>query len=538
MSLNARICMTTVIDVPSAQKQLIASLVTVLDKPGCRVRLFETHISWVLVAGEYAYKLKKAVRFDFLDFSSLDARRFYCEEELRLNRRLAPQLYLEVVGITGTVAHPVIGGAGVAIEYAVRLRAFEQEALWSYRIESDLVTPEEADALAMKIARFHHAARFAPSRCSWGSVATLQGIAAANLRAICGLARNAEQGRNLLDLTDWIMAQHRKLHGTFHQRKLRGFIRECHGDLHVRNILTQSGSVEVFDCIEFNESLRWIDVMNDIAFICMDLEFHARADLAARILNQYLEVTGDYEGVPVLRYYEVQRALTRCKVALLQAAQSGAGAQDARACKREGLKYLASAVKSIKRRRPAIMITHGYSGSGKSSFSRCLVGLTGAICLRSDLERKRIAGIDRSSRAGVAPGSDLYGAHSTRMTYERLHILCRHLIESGWPVIIDAAFLKIEQRHLFEHLAADLRVPFFIFDIHAAESTIRSRLIMREKGDQDPSDAGIAVLARQLADSEPLSDEETRHVVAVDLESGLSNSRMRKICAPVLKLLC
>lgn len=184
------------------------------------------------------------------------------------------------------------------------------------------------------------------------------------------------------------------------------------------------------------------------------------------------------------------------------------------------------------------MITHGYSGSGKSSFSRCLVGLTGAICLRSDLERKRIAGIDRSSRAGVAPGSDLYGAHSTRMTYERLHILCRHLIESGWPVIIDAAFLKIEQRHLFEHLAADLRVPFFIFDIHAAESTIRSRLIMREKGDQDPSDAGIAVLARQLADSEPLSDEETRHVVAVDLESGLSNSRMRKICAPVLKLLC
>jgi aminoglycoside phosphotransferase family enzyme/predicted kinase len=527
----------SVIDVPSTQKQLIASLVATLEKPGHRVRLFETHISWVLVSGEYAYKLKKAVRFDFLDFSTLDARRFYCEEELRLNRRLAPQLYLEVVGITGTVRHPVIGGIGVPIEYAVRLRAFEQEALWSYRIASELVTPEEADALAIKIARFHQAARVAPSQASWGSVATLQGIAAANLRAICGLARNAEQGRNLHDLTDWITAQHRKLHGTFHQRKLRGFIRECHGDLHVRNILTQSGRVEVFDCIEFNESLRWIDVMNEIAFICMDLQFHARTDLAARILNQYLEVTGDYEGIPVLRYYEVQRALTRCKVALLQAGQAGADARDSRACKREGLKYLACAAKSIKRRRLAIMITHGYSGSGKSSFSRCLVGLTGAICLRSDVERKRIAGIDRNSRAGTAPGSDLYGAHSTRLTYERLHTLSRHLIESGWPVIVDAAFLKIEQRRLFEHLAADLRVPFFIFDIHATEPTIRTRLMMREKDDRDPSDSGIGVLARQLADSEPLSDEETKHVVAVDLESGLSNTRIRKICDPVLKLL-
>jgi aminoglycoside phosphotransferase family enzyme/predicted kinase len=516
-------------DVPSAQKELIASLATALQNQDGQFQLFETHISWVLVSGEIAYKFKKAVRFDFVDYSTLDARHLYCREELRLNRRLASQLYLDFVKITGTPRHPVIGGSGSPIEYAIRMRAFAQEALWEYRIGKGLVSGDEADALAIKLARFHQAVSVAPIQSSWGSSATLQKIAAANLDAVAGFMKNRQAERAIPELTEWITAEQKKLHGTFSKRKALGFIRECHGDLHIRNILTLNGQVEVFDCIEFNDSLRWIDVMNDIAFLCMDLKFHQRPDLAARIRNQYLALTGDHEGLAVLRYYEVQRALTRCKVAFLKAEQPGSEIKRAGFDEREAMAYLAYAIESINKERPAIMITHGYSGSGKSFFSARVVELVGAIQLRSDVERKRMA--------GIAPGTALYSTHFTRRTYQRLRALTRRVVEAGWPVIVDAAFLKMEQRRLFQNLAGDLGVPFFIFDIHASELTLRTRIVSREKEARDPSDAGLEVLARQVSESEPLTADETGHAIPVNLEFEPDASRVRNICGPVLKAL-
>jgi aminoglycoside phosphotransferase family enzyme/predicted kinase len=519
------------------QRKLIWSLAIALEEEGPEVQFFETHLSWVIVTERFAYKFKKSVQFDFVDFSTLDARHFYCREELRLNHRLAPDLYLGVVSITGSRARPLIDAPGVPIEYAVKMHTFSQHALWSHRIKAGCISENEVDALAGKIARFHSAAAAAGSDSAWGTPNALKAIADDNLATIAPLVNGAEEKNQIREISLWQSALQQKLFGTFENRKTHGLIKECHGDLHGGNILTIDDRVEVFDCIEFNESLRWIDVINDIAFIYMDLQFQERHDLAARLLNQYLEITGDYEGVIVLRYYLVQRALVRCKVALLRAEQLRADAQEATSHQRQAAQYLSLAAKSIRRAPAAIMITHGYSGSGKSTLAKYLVELFGAVRIRSDVERKRMHGLAAVSRATAAPDAGLYAASATQMTYGGLCILARHVVESGMPVIVDAAFLKREQRELFEDLAHALRVPFFIFELRASEATIKERITARAQLGQDASDAGLAVLAHQIAQHDPLSEDELKRSIAVDSECDLDRETVRKIADPVVRVL-
>lgn len=509
----------------SDQAHIVNALAAALEKDGTPVQRFETHISWVLVAGKYAYKLKKAVHFDFVDFSTLDARHFFCREELRLNRRLAPDIYLDVVAITGSPDRPAIDGAGSVIEYAVRMHAFEQQALWSYRIPHRLLSSHEIDDFAAKIARFHQSAAPAPDNSAWGMPVVLQATADNNLDQIRDLVDGDDGKRRLAGLQAWDGAQRRTLNDAFLRRKALGFVRECHGDLHGGNILTIDGRAEAFDCIEFNDALRWIDVMNDIAFTCMDLRFQGRGDLAARFLNRYLEQTGDHEGLPVLRYYEIQRALVRCKVALLRERQLAGDARGGR----QGYAYLEYALSRIKPKPAALMITHGYSGSGKSTFAERVVELVGAVQLRSDVERKRMHGLAATARMAAAPGGGLYDRDTTRLTYERLLERARQVIEAGWPAIVDAAFLKAEQRLAFAELASESGVPFFIFDIRADVATMRSRIASRQKRGRDASDAGLEVLARQLASDDPLTDEEGRHVIPVDTENGLDQAAVRRL---------
>lgn len=505
------------------QRTLIASLSAALQKTRGAVELFETHLSWVLVAGGFAYKFKKAVRFDFVDFSTLELRHFFCREELRLNMRLAPDIYLDVVAVAGLPEQPVLGGPGRPIEYAVKMRAFEQQALWSYRLRKGLITPGEADRLAERLGRFHESA--APADSRWCTPASLQAIADDTLEQIERSVQHAQDQRHAADLHQWEVRQREHLHGLFEERNAIGAVRECHGDLHGGNLLTMGGEVEAFDCIEFNDSLRWIDVMNDIAFVCMDLRFRQRPDLAARFLSRYLEHTGDYGGLPVLRYYEVHRALIRCKVALLRVAQIG-DTNEAASARREGSAYLAFAAARIAAPRPMLMIMHGFSGSGKSTFAECAVEAFDAIRLRSDVERKRMHGMSATARAGV----DLYRTDASWRTYERLRELAVQAVRAGWPVVVDASFLKGEQRLAFRTLAEQLGVPFRIFDIRASEAVMKARIAARERLAQDASDAGLAVLVQQLVHHEPLSADEMRHVIAVDFDADQDQDAVRKLC--------
>lgn len=518
--------------VAETQSRLIESLADLLQREERSVQLFETHISWVLVTADIAYKFKKALRYAFLDFSTLSARHHYCMEELRLNRRFSPMLYLDLVCITGTPEAPSIAGAGAAIEYGVKMRAFPQSALWSHRLAIEAITAAEVDALASKVAQFHKLAAVAPSDSAWGSPDAIRRTADENLSDIAALA-TTDSAKAIGDVIAWQAEQCGRLAAAFDSRKRRGFIRECHADLHSANILTLRGEVCVFDCLEFNESLRWIDVIDDLSFTCMDLAYRQRRDLAARLLNQYLELTGDYEGLGVLRFYRTERALVRCKVALLRETQERRGDPGASDPMNESQRYLRCALESAWRCPAAVVIMHGFSGSGKSTLARHVVELFGAVALRSDVERKRMLGLGPTAKAGAAPDEGAYDCSTTQRTYCKLHQLARLVVDAGFPVVVDAAFLKRPQRELFNDLATELGVPFFILNMETDEGKMRERIISRSTRGQDPSDAGPETLAHQLATYDRLAEHEQKDVIDFSGEWGIHDDIVQSTLAPV-----
>ncbi len=270
---------------------------------GASVRMLETHISYVLLTGTHAYKIKKAVDFGFLDFTTLAARRFFCEEELRLNRRLAPALYLDVVPITGSIAAPVLGGSGRAIEYAVKMREFPQGDLASVLLERGELGAADVDSLAAKVAAFHGAIDVADAAGSFGTADGILRLAQRNFAEIAPLLGTEAERGWMEAIQSWTEREHTSRRSDFERRRAQGFVRECHGDLHLGNIARIDGELVIFDCIEFNEEMRWIDVMSEVAFTVMDLEDRGHAGLAHRFLNAYLERTGDYAGLGVLTFY-------------------------------------------------------------------------------------------------------------------------------------------------------------------------------------------------------------------------------------------
>jgi aminoglycoside phosphotransferase family enzyme/predicted kinase len=469
--------------------------------------VIETHISYVLLAGAFAYKIKKAVRFEFLDFTTLAQRRFFCHEELRLNRRLAPLIYLDVVPISGTMDAPVFGGDGVAIEYAVKMRQFDQAGLLSRVIERDELTSAVIDALAREVAAFHTKAPRASTDLQYAQSGHVRQLARDNFTQMRSAPHDAHDGSNLERLHEWTESEGARLTEALDRRRHDGFVRECHGDLHLGNIALIDGRITLFDCLEFNPSMRWSDVMSDVAFLVMDLHDRNRPDLAARFLSAYLEDTSDYEGLTVLPFYIVYRALVRAKVASMRLAQP-ASRDERAAVLGQYRTYLDLAVHQSERRRPSIVITHGVTGSGKTVRSQALVESMGAVRVRSDVERKRLFGLDANARSESPIGGGLYTDDASRRTYARLTALARTIAAAGFTAVLDAAFLKREQRDLVRKVANDLDVPFIIADCSAPAAALKERVSRRFEANNDASEATLAVLERQLASDEPLAPDE------------------------------
>jgi len=480
-------------------------LVTALGLP-----IVETHISYVLLGGTFAYKVKKAVNLEFLDFTTLDARRFYCQEELRLNRRLAPSIYLDVVPVTGAAGSPSLEGQGTPIEYAVKMRQFDQDGLLSRVLARDELTSALVDAIAAEVASFHGRAARAGADLPHGRPDGVVAPARQNFNQMFDALVDDGDRETLERLRAWTEEEAVRCRPVFEARNRDGFVRECHGDLHLGNIALIDGRVTLFDCIEFNPSMRWIDVMSDVAFLVMDLRERKRPDLAARFLNAYLEATGDYGGLAVLRFYVTYRALVRAKIAALRAAQTDGGERQQLAG--ECRTYLALAADATEDRRASLFITHGVTGSGKTTRAQAVVDSAGAIRIRSDVERKRLQGLHASDATGSALNEGAYSGEVTRLTYERLAALARAVLAAGYTVIVDAAFLQRWQRDRLRDVARELGVAFTIADCSVPEPILRERVMRRieagVKGSRDASEATIDVLEYQLAHAEPLSSEE------------------------------
>lgn len=493
------------------QETLIAVLQGKLGQPVDRL---ETHISWVLLAGDYAYKIKKAVDLGFLDFSTLEKRRFYCAEELRLNRRLAPDLYLEVVPIAGSADHPVLDGPGPAVEYAVKMRRFPQSCLLDQVLLRGELTPETIDAIARRIADFHGRTAIAGNESPFGTPERAHLPVAENFAQIRPRLRDKEDLIRLDKLERWSEREYQARFDTLAARKAHGFIRECHGDLHLGNMALLDGEAVPFDCIEFSDNLRWIDVISEAAFLAMDLQDRGRPDLARRFLNAYLEQTGDYEGLEVLRYYLVYRAMVRAKVACIRAGQEKLTAGHWTQY-RNHIELAAGFTRPLQ---PFLAITHGLSGSGKTTVAQSLLEAVNLFRVRSDVERKRLYGLKPEARSGAGTGEGMYSPEAGERTYRRLAEVARGIVQSGYPAIVDAAFLKRRERAAFRELAQELNVPFVILDVTAPETLLRERVKQRMQHGRDASEAGIAVLENQLRNSEALDGSELAATIGVDTE--------------------
>lgn len=484
-----------------------------------RVALLQTHISCILLAGDFAYKIKKPVNLGFLDFSTLTARRRYCEEELRLNRRTAPGLYLDVVAIGGSTSAPVIGGSP-AIEYAVKMQRFEQDDLLDRMARRGALSRQHVDALARNLAAFHARIERAGTQGAFGSAQRILAAALQNFEQMLPLVDATADVARLARLRDWTTREQASLAAVFDARQREGWVRECHGDLHLGNIALLQGVPTPFDGIEFNPDFRWIDVISEVAFLVMDLLDHQLPRLAFRFLNAYLECTGDYAGLRVLRFYLVYRALVRAKVSCLRAQQAGMAARQTSAVQREYRQHLHLAERLAIPAHAAVLIMQGVSGSGKSTAAKALLEALGAVRLRSDVERRRLFGIPAGARSGSGLDADLYAPGASERTYARLAELARAVLAAHYPVIVDAAFLKRAQREDFAGLARAAEANFCIAACSAPAAVLRARLASREREARDASEAGLAVLERQLATEEPLAQDEAGYTLMLDAAHG------------------
>lgn len=494
------------------QSELIASLLKpeAYSHPVASLELIETHISWVILTGTFAYKIKKSVKLDFLDFSTLRQRRHYCEEELRLNRRMAPQLYLDVVPICGSDKNPQVGGGSKAIEYALKMHQFPQSAQLDRQLDAGLLSESDMFSLAERIAAYHHDAVMLDFISDQEAVRQVSTPQLENFPPIDSVTDMRTTHR----VRAWTTQSLRDLEQTLIERHKNGYVRECHGDLHLANLVRLPSGIVAFDCVEFSAALRNIDVISDVAFLAMDLVARARQDLAGIFVNRYLECTGDYSGMSVFGLYFVYHCMIRAKVAAVRSSERHEAA--GRVHDIEQLKhYLAVAVRWIKRLPPIVVGMHGFSGSGKTWLSTQLMSELPAIRVRSDIERKRGLDLAETASSESQPGRGAYTARARADVYELMLEKIDGLIEAGFSVIADASFLAHTHRQLLQAVANRSDVALVWIAASADNDELVRRLRHRAAVRDDASEADTGVLDYQYKHADPLTAEELKHTVFV-----------------------
>lgn len=504
----------------------------VFNHPTKDFKILETHISWVILTGDFAYKIKKSVTFEFVDFSSLEKRLYYCHEELRLNQILCPNLYINVCPIVKKDNHFYINcnhdndnsddDNYIVIDYAIKMKQFDQNTLLNHSLQNNVKDINEQydlmDDLAQQLAKFHSLTDLAPKERSFGDLASILEPLQANFETIASIKPTDS---SLRALKSHSIQEFEKLKSTFLERKENNFIRDCHGDLHLGNLFLDksiSNHINIFDRIEFNLNFRFIDVINDIAFLIMDLKSINKDRLAFRFLNTYLELTGDYQGLALLNFYIIYRAMIRAKVALLSQPKKS---QDVLNNEKNNTFIIniqtgLNAMNLQKNNKPILIIMHGLSGSGKTYLAKKLAPEISAIIIRSDIERKRLylKFTQENDRGNKIP--ELYSDQISALTFDKLYELAESIIRNGYSVIVDATFLKVEHRSPFIELAKKLDVHLKILQCESPLEMIHQRVTERFKQNQDASDADSRIVELQRLDYEELTENEQKICISVD----------------------
>jgi len=495
------------------------------------VELLETHMSWVLLTGEYAYKIKRPVQYPFVDMRASAARAHLCVEELRLNRRFAPELYLGISAICEVDGRAVIDGSGPVIEQAVRMRQFDRTQELDALLRAGRIEPPELEAFGVALAQIH-------AQLPQVQPPDRRGTASAVRTQILTNLQQTAQAIAVLDKRPAIEALRARLieqldanAAVLAARWAAGRVRECHGDLHARNIVRLGPELVAFDCLEFEPSFRWIDVAEELAMLLADLDWRGQPRLAHAFLRGYLGCSGDYEALRVLPLYRAHCALVRAKVAVLNAqATADALVRESWCVEMDAL--VDRAGRALRHQSPRLLVLCGLPGSGKTWLSQALGVRLGAVLLRSDVERRRLAGLAPRERSGSAPGAGLYADGANALVYEHLAQRVQDVLGGGWTAIVDASFTMRADRQRMAALASRLGIPAWLIHCTAPEALLQARLAQRLRAAQDDSEADAAVLAWKQQRFEPVGPLEGMPVIEADTADPACISRVMAALQP------
>jgi uncharacterized protein len=488
--------------------------------PAEPIELRETHISWVVLAGRYAYKIKKPVDFGFLDFSDPERRAQDCRDEVALNRRLCPDVYLGVTHVTERAGQYFMGGRGTQVEPVVRMRRLPEDGMLPNLLARDAATPTLVRRIAGRLAEFHARAATGAGVDEHGRLAAVRGNWDENFRQLepfVGRTVSAHANSTIRAYVAGFLAEHEAL---FSARVAGGRIRDGHGDLHAASICARGRKVWLFDCLEFSPRFRCADVAAEVAFLAMDLDHYGRADLAATFVQTYERASGDEELRRLLPFYACYRAYVRGKVRSLRLAEPGLSSRQAAATEDEARSYFDLAwAYAGGLARPSLLVVMGLPASGKTTLVRALAGRLGLVHVSSDVVRKELAGLRPTERRRDRFGEGLYGPAASRRTYATMRRRAARWLRRGRSVVLDATFGSPAERAALGALARRLGATLLVVECRADEAELRRRLLGREWEGTTASDARSEIWSElRAAYAEP---RELADVLRVDATAAL-----------------
>ncbi|MDE3074557.1 MAG: AAA family ATPase [Chloroflexota bacterium] len=476
------------------------------------VQVEQTHISWVFLAGDFAYKIKKPVNFGFLDYSTLEKRRFYCEEEVRLNRRLAPDVYIGVVPVTQQGGDTRMDGEGEVVEYAVKMRRLSAARMLDRLLEAGRVQASDIRRLAEVIAGFHASADRGPRVAEFGSPSVIRANWLENFEQVQPFVGSSIEQGQLDACHSFVQRSLERQAGVFEARLRAGRIRDCHGDLRSESIwMADDGRFEIFDCIEFNERFRYGDVASEVAFLASDFDWRGRPDLAWLWTERYIGASADEGLRAVSAFYKCYRAFVRGKVESFAYRERDFHPREARGHLAAARQHFALAALYAVPLAPVLLLTCGEVGSGKTSLARALGSLLGLPVLSSDVVRKELAGLHAGEHRPAEPDSGLYTPDMSRKTYAELRRRSEEQLRAGKGAVVDASFSRKDERAALIELAREVDVPYVVLGVTAPPQLIRERILGRGADADNPSDADLKIYELKRSSFEPPTEVPAGH---------------------------
>ncbi len=495
---------------------IIRSLISpgVLTGPSGSIKLLQTQMSWVILTDEHALKIKKPVNLGYLDYSTLEKRRYFCFKELELNRRLCPGVYLEVVTITGTGENFDINGDGEVAEYAVRMVRLPEDRMLDEMLVRDEVTPEKMGLVASKIADFHQQTETSDYINSFGSLDCIKRNASENFEQTSKYAGDIVSIEAYEHIKRFTLGFIKDYSSIFKNRIKNYRIRDCHGDLHSSHICFTNG-ICVYDCIEFNDRFRYSDTASEVAFLAMDLDHYGRADLAMVFIKCYIKASGDQDIEKIIKFYKCYRAMVRAKVNCFKTEDPYLNPDERGEARRKAEVYF-DLSRAYTLDNPVLLVNVGLVGSGKTTMSKELAGRMGMVVISSDVVRKSLAGIHPSETRPSEIDSGIYSPHFSKLTYNTMFKQAKTWLERGVSVILDATFTHSESRQSARNIARTCNANFGLLEYRIDDEEACARLKKRMHQPENISDAGPEIYFRMKNAFQPLDETESRQRVIID----------------------